>query len=187
MKTQAAKPTVLFSAQLPAPKANGCAITIPKKETAKLPPGKSVVEGTINLFPFRGQVEVNGKDYVLKISKAVYAVAAPKIDEPIQIEITRVGEEPEIRIPEDFGNALATNANAKQTWTIITPMARREWVLFISTCKQAETRQKRIDKAVDMLSKGKRRVCCFPGLNWMTKDHPGAETWLPLPDAKNQS
>jgi hypothetical protein len=64
-------------------------------------------------------------------------------------------------------------------------MARREWVLFIGTGKLEKTRGDRIKKACDMLASGKKRVCCFPGLNWLTKDtDPTSETWAPLPNSK---
>ena len=46
-------------------------------------------------------------------------------------------------------------------WSEITPIARRDWIQWITSGKRAETRALRIDKACDMLAKGKRRPCCF--------------------------
>ncbi|MND03816.1 hypothetical protein D3C83_238160 [compost metagenome] len=60
-------------------------------------------------------------------------------------------------------------------------MARRDWILWISSGKLPETRQIRIEKACSMLGAGKKRVCCFGGLGWLRKDHAHAgENWLPL-------
>jgi hypothetical protein len=87
----------------------------------------------------------------------------------------------------DLGNALGAVPLAQALWAEITPMARRDWILWISSAKQLETRARRIEKACDMLASGKRRVCCFGGLNWLTKDYPisGGGTWLELPKSKN--
>src|SRR5438045_8029455 len=89
----------------------------------------------------------------------------------ITVEITRVGEEPETRVPMDLCKALATAPRAQALWADISPLARRDWILWISSARQPETRRRRIDKASSMLASGKRRVCCFCGLNWLKKDH----------------
>lgn len=73
------------------------------------------------------------------------------------------------KVPADLAHALASSARAKATWDDITPLARRDWILWIVTAKQAETRERRIAKGIDMLSKGKRRPCCFGGANWIMK------------------
>lgn len=73
------------------------------------------------------------------------------------------------KVPSDLSHALVASARAKATWDDITPLARRDWILWIITGKLAETRVRRIKKAVDMLSKGKRRVCCFGGAKWLMK------------------
>ena len=43
----------------------------------------------------------------------------------------------------------------------LTPAARREFIQWLGTAKQAETRERRIGNACDMLAAGKRRICCF--------------------------
>ena len=67
-------------------------------------------------------------------------------------------------------------------WNEITPNARQNWILWISSGKLEETRTIRIKKACSMLGAGKRRVCCFGGLGWLRKDHKTAgENWRQLP------
>jgi len=66
-------------------------------------------------------------------------------------------------------------------------MARRDWIFSISSAKQPETRRRRIEKACDMLTSGKRRLCCFPGVKWlMEKNAESCGMWLPLPNSKNR-
>ena len=142
-----------------------------------------MVEGTINGFPFRAALEPHGKGgHSLKVNKALQEAAGADAGETVTVEITRVGDEPELRVPLDLRHALSAAPRAQALWVEITPMARRDWILWLSSAKQPETRTGRIEKACSMLASGKRRVCCFGGLNWLRKDHATAgETWLPLP------
>jgi len=166
-------------------------VTLPKSVIAQIPTNdKTMIEGTIhNTFPFRAALERDsaGRNR-LKVSKAVREAAGIKAGDTIIVEITRIGEEPEIRVPRDLYKAIATNKTAEAAWEKITPMSRRDWILSISTAKQEETRKRRIVKTCDMLAAGKGRLCCFPGINWMTKDHvKPEETWQRLPKLKKES
>src|SRR6202008_3646491 len=55
----------------------------------------------------------------------------------------------------------AAPPGARKVWSDTTPLARRDWIHWIVSAKQAETRARRIRTACDMLAKGKRRPCCF--------------------------
>ena len=188
-KRQETQSTIRFSAQLSVIKAAGkfgpqAVLTLPKKASAKLPSrGLTKVEGTINGFPFRAALEPDGKTrHRLSVNNAVLDAAGADAGDTVTVEITRVGEEPEIRLPTELRQALAAAPRALAMWEKTTPMARRDWILWIISGREAETRGIRIKKACDMLASGKRRVCCFGGLGWLTKDYgTSVETWLPLP------
>jgi uncharacterized protein YdeI (YjbR/CyaY-like superfamily) len=68
---------------------------------------------------------------------------------------------PEPIVPPDLRKALNAAPNAKAKWNDITPLARRDWIAWLNSVKQAETRKKRVERACDMLVSGKRRPCCF--------------------------
>jgi hypothetical protein len=115
------------------------------------------------------------------------AIGADGLD-TVTVEITRVGEEPETRVPMDLLKALATAPLAQASWADITPIARRDWIFSISSAKQPETRRRRIEKACDMLASGKRRLCCFPGIKWLMKENAkSCGMWLPLPNSNRFS
>ena len=71
------------------------------------------------------------------------------------------GKESESKVPTEFRNALAAAPMAKAQWRDLTPIARRDFISWIDSAKQAETRRRRIDKACSMLAAGKRRPCCY--------------------------
>src|SRR5712675_1009312 len=75
----------------------------------------------------------------------------PKVDE----------EEPEPRVPTDLRKALAATPIAKVQWRDLTPIAHRDFISWLDSAKQSETRRRRIEKACSMLVAGKRRPCCY--------------------------
>ena len=71
------------------------------------------------------------------------------------------GEESEPRVPGDLRKALAADPVAKAKWSDLTLIARRDFITWIDSAKQPETRRRRIERACSMLAAGKRRPCCF--------------------------
>ncbi|MGA7914173.1 MAG: YdeI/OmpD-associated family protein [Candidatus Acidiferrales bacterium] len=187
------KPTIRFNAKLLRPDANvatgSWTLTLPKNASAKLPSrGTTMVEGMINYFPFRAALEPDGKgSHTLAVNKPMREAAGADAVDTVTVEITRAGEEPELRVPMDLRKALAADPLARAGWQDITPMARRDWIFSISSAKQPETRRRRIAKACDMLSCGKRRLCCFPGVKWLMKENAkSCGMWLSLAKPQNR-
>jgi uncharacterized protein YdeI (YjbR/CyaY-like superfamily) len=71
------------------------------------------------------------------------------------------GEESEPRVPTDLRKALAVTSMTKAQWRDLTPIARRDFISWIDSAKQPETRRRRIERACSMLAAGKRRPCCY--------------------------
>lgn len=76
----------------------------------------------------------------------------------------------ELKEPADLKEAFAAAPEAHALWKTLTPIARRDFIRWITSAKQAETRARRIANACDMICKGKRRVCCFDTSPWKTAD-----------------
>lgn len=66
-------------------------------------------------------------------------------------------------MPQDFRKALAKAPSARSTWDAITPLARSEWICWVTSGKKVETRGIRIEKALSKLKGGMRRPCCWAG------------------------
>lgn len=66
-------------------------------------------------------------------------------------------------LPSDFRKAIESSAIAKSLWIEITPLARNEWICWVTSAKKDETRKRRIKVGIDKMSKGMRRPCCWPG------------------------
>jgi hypothetical protein len=161
--------SICFSAKLHRPAGVGKAVTwtfliLPKDASAKLPSrSMASVEGTINGSAFRATLEPDGKGgHWLKVDRKLREAAGAEAGDMITLEIAPMSEEPEPKVPPDLRKALAAApVKAREVWSDITPIARRDWVHWIVSPKQVETRARRIKTACDMLAKGKRRPCCF--------------------------
>jgi len=66
-------------------------------------------------------------------------------------------------MPADVRKAIISSPAAKAVWEDITPLARNEWIYWITSGKKAETRNIRINKALSKLTGGMRRPCCWAG------------------------
>jgi len=144
-------------------------LTLPKDASAKLPSrGMTTVEGTINGFPFRATLEPDGqKSHWLKVNRKVREAVGADAGDVVTLEIAP--EALETSMPADLRKALAAAPKARALWSDITPIARRDWIHWIVSAKQPETRARRVDNACAMLAAGKRRVCCFDRSGFYSK------------------
>lgn len=138
-------------------------LTLPKDASIKLPSrGITMVKGTINDFHFQAALEPDGKgSHWLKVDQSMLEGAHATTGNTVTLAIEPTKEWPEPKVPEDLKTALAGEPQAYSLWMDITPMARWDWIRWIGSTKQAETRKRRIEVACSKLKKGERRPCCF--------------------------
>ena len=67
------------------------------------------------------------------------------------------------KLPDDFSKAILTDKKVEGLWQDITPLARNEWICWVTSTKKSETRTKRISVGLDKMRKGMRRPCCWEG------------------------
>ncbi len=138
-------------------------LRLPQEASNELPSRNMVsVEGTMNGFPFAATLEPDSHGgHWLKVEPAWSDGAGVAPGDLVELEIAPAKVEPEPEVPEDLREALASAPAALAVWNDTTPIARRDWITWMGQCKRAETRLLHIKKMIDMLSKGKKRVCCF--------------------------
>ena len=67
------------------------------------------------------------------------------------------------KIPADLRETLTSDKIALAKWEDITPLARNEWICWVKSAKQLETRNRRIGRVAAELIEGMRRPCCWAG------------------------
>ncbi len=160
---------IRFTAKLLRPKATSTSVSwtflaLPKPASEKLPSrGMTSVDGTLNGFPMHATLAPDGQGgHWLKVDQKLREAAGAEPGDIVSLEMAPAAVEPEPEVPDDLRKALvAASLEATDTWAAITPLARRDWIHWITSGKRAETRAKRIDVAISKLSAGDRRPCCF--------------------------
>jgi uncharacterized protein YdeI (YjbR/CyaY-like superfamily) len=66
-------------------------------------------------------------------------------------------------LPTDVRQMLLSNPKVLALWQDITPLARNEWICWITSGAKAETRDIRMKKALSKMKGGMRRPCCWAG------------------------
>ena len=172
-----AKTSIRFKAKLlrPAESAKGDSwmfLVLPKSASSKLPSrGMTAIEGTLNGSSFQATLEPDGqKSHWLRVGRRLSKAAGADAGDVVTLEIAPAVTEPEPQVPADLRRALlATLPKARALWSDITPVARRDWIHWIASAKQPETRLRRIKNACSMLAAGKRRPCCFDRSGFYSK------------------
>ncbi|HEY4160769.1 MAG TPA: YdeI/OmpD-associated family protein [Candidatus Saccharimonadales bacterium] len=145
---------------------------LPRQASAKLPSrGQAMVEGSFSGVPFRTPLEPDGNwSHWFRVDRALSNAAHAEPGDTVSLTITPIKDWPEPEVPADIQSALAASPKAHALWRQITPMARWEWIRWIRSTGNSETRLRRIEVACSKLESGERRPCCW-NRNLCTEPH----------------
>ena len=136
---------------------NNTGIEVPSEVIEALGGGKKPkVAVTVNGFEYRSTVAVMGGKFMISFSSDKRAASGIKGGDPIDVTLELDTAPREVDIPADFAVALAADPAAKSFFDSLAYSHQLRHVLSIADAKTAETRQKRIVKAMDMLRAGKK-------------------------------
>ena len=138
-------------------------LRLPKSASAQLPSrGMTMVEGTINGSRFQAALEPDGQgSHWFRVDNTLLGSVGANVGDTVTLAIEPTKEWPEPEVPEDLQSALAADPQVLTLWMDITPMARWDWIRWIRSTKQPQTRRRRIEAACSKLRAGERRPCCF--------------------------
>ena len=132
-------------------------IRVPDEVVEALGSGKRpAVHVTLNgSFRYRTTVASMGGEFWIPVSAEIRAGAGVTAGEELDVELALDTEPREVTVPDDLAASLSANAAAKQFFDGLSYSNKRRIVLQVEGAKTAETRQRRIDKAVIGLAEGK--------------------------------
>jgi uncharacterized protein YdeI (YjbR/CyaY-like superfamily) len=91
----------------------------------------------------------------LGVAKAIIAEASVAVGDRLDVVVERDAEVRTIDPPPDLKKALAKNAVARAAWEKLSFTRKRELVQRLEAAKKPETRERRLDKAMDELFRQK--------------------------------
>jgi hypothetical protein len=153
----AAPKTVSFETTVAAT-GNNTGIVVPEEAIEQLAAGKRPsVLVNVNGYEYRNTVGVMGGKHMISISAAVRKDTGLKGGDPIRVTLTVADAPREVTIPDDFAAALAADEQAGAFFAKLSNSMQRYHVDTITAAKSADTRQRRIDKAIALFRAGKQR------------------------------
>ena len=126
-------------------------IEVPPEVIEALGGGKKpAVALSVNGYAYRSTVAVMGGRYMIAFSSEHRAASGLKGGDAIAVEIALDTAPREVELPEDFDAALEA-AGLRSAFDRLAPSHRKEHVRAINEAKTAETRTRRIDKAIEKI------------------------------------
>ena len=118
--------------------------------------GRVPVRGTLNGAPFRSSLFPMGGCHFMPINRKLRESSGVRGGETVPVTMERDTEPRVITPPPDFARALKTSKEAQATWDKLSYTHRREHVEHVEEAKRPDTRQRRIEKSIQLLAAGKR-------------------------------
>lgn len=130
-------------------------IEVPEKIVAGLGSGrKPAVKVTINGYTYRSTVATMGGRFMVGVSADVREKAKVAGGDMVDVGMELDTAPREVEVPEDLRKALGRDGAAKKAFEALSYSNRRKIVMGIEGAKAAETRERRIAKAVVDLRNG---------------------------------
>ena len=124
-------------------------IPVPEEVVLGLGRGKRVpVTVTIGGYTYRSTIAPYNGLYMLPLSAEHRAGAGVTAGQEVEVVLAVDDAPREVEVPEDLGAALASDDAARAAFEKLSYSNQRRIVLSVEGAKAAETRARRIDKAV---------------------------------------
>jgi hypothetical protein len=115
---------------------------------------RPAVRVTLKGYTYRSSIAPMGGVFLLGVSAEHRSKAGVAAGDEVEVEVELDTEERVVQIPEDFAEALAANIPAQQAFERLAYSHKLQHVVAIEQAKTAETRQRRIAKALSVLLEG---------------------------------
>ena len=132
---------------------NNTGIEVPPDVIDALGAGRRpAVRVTVNGYDYRSTVAVMGGRYLIPFSSDKRAATGIRGGDPIVVDLELDTAPRTVEVPEDLATALDAAPGARQAWDRLAPSHQKAHVTAVESAKAAETRQRRIAKAIEMLT-----------------------------------
>jgi hypothetical protein len=118
-----------------------------------------LVAGTVNGFAFRNALLPEGDGtHSMMFGKEMQAGAKAKQGETVSVVLWLDDKPRTVEVPKELEAALKKNPKAAGFFAGLSPSCKKQYAEWIESAKQAETKERRVAKAVELLVAGKKQV-----------------------------
>jgi len=133
-------------------------IRVPPEVVAALGPSKKpAVRVTIAGHTYRSTIATRSGVFLLGVSAENRAAAGVAAGDELDVDLELDTGPRVVTVPPDLADALAGDAQARRFFDTLTHSQKQWYVLPIEQAKAAETRERRVAKAIAMLREGRKR------------------------------
>ncbi|MDQ2815563.1 MAG: YdeI/OmpD-associated family protein [Actinomycetota bacterium] len=137
---------------------NNTGIVVPDEMIERLGAGRRpAVVVNVNGYEYRNTVGVMGGRHMISISAAIRQDTGLQADDLVHVVLTLASGPREVTVPDDLAAALSADPAAGAFFAKLPGSLQRYHVDNINAAKTAETRQRRVDKAISLFRQGKQR------------------------------
>jgi hypothetical protein len=129
-------------------------VEVPFDPKAVFGQSRAPVKGTVNGTPLRSRLAVYGGRTYLGLRADIRAAAGIDVGDRVEVVLELDDEPREVEVPEALAQALAGDPDARRAYDALSFTHRREYAEWIAAAKRAETRERRVAKALEMLNAG---------------------------------
>jgi hypothetical protein len=132
----------------------GAFVRVPFDVEAAFGKKRVKIKALINGVPYRGSlVRMGMPEHVLIILKEIRAQIGKTFGEEVEVNLEEDNEPRLVELPPDFQQALEKDPAARAAFEGLAYSHKREHVRAILEARRPETRQKRIEQALETLKK----------------------------------
>src|SRR5215475_7048227 len=115
------------------------------------------VVATVNGYTWRTSVARMGGEFLLGLSKEVRQGAGVAAGDEVDVTVELDTAPREVEVPEALAAALAADPQARASFERMAFSHRKEYARWVAEAKQEETRQRRVQRALEMIRAGQTR------------------------------
>jgi hypothetical protein len=115
------------------------------------------VVATVAGYTWRGSVARMKGEFLLGMNREVREAAGVEAGDEVSVEIALDAAERTVEVPGELAAALAADPDAGAAFEGLAYTHRKEFARWVAEAKKAETRERRVAKALEMLRAGETR------------------------------
>jgi small nuclear ribonucleoprotein (snRNP)-like protein len=134
----------------------GAYVTIPFDVEKAFGKKRVKIKATIDGETYRGTlVRMGSPQHMLLVLKEIREKVGKSFGDNVTVELEEDFEPRQVEVPADLQLALETDPTAQASFNRLSYSHQKEYVRWIMEAKREQTRQRRIQQAIEMLQQGK--------------------------------